>query len=228
MQNQGNRNIIEDEMINVLIAEDHHLVRQGIRALLEKAGDIKVIAEARDGQEAVELADQLSPDVIVMDLAMPRLNGNQATERICSLHLPCQVVILSMYSDEALVKQALRSGAKGYLLKQSVTEELLLAVRAAYRGETFLSSAVSGSILADMLSGNESSADSFDRLSAREQQVLKLVTEGRTNNAIAQIMNVSVKTVEKHRSSLMQKLNVHDMAGLVRVALKHGLIFLDE
>ena len=217
-------------MISVLIAEDHHLVRQGIRALLEKAEDIKVVGEAKDGQEAVEQAEQLSPDVVVMDLAMPRLNGNQATERIRALHLPCQVVILSMYSDDVLVKQALRSGVKGYLLKQSVTEELLLAVRAAYRGETYLSSAVSGSILADVLSnaGSEADIEPFDRLSAREQQVLKLVAEGRTNNAIAQIMNVSVKTVEKHRSSLMQKLNVHDMAGLVRIAMKHGLIFLDE
>lgn len=217
-------------MISVLIAEDHHLVRQGIRALLEKAEDIKVVGEAKDGQEAVEQAEQLSPDVIVMDLAMPRLNGNQATERIRAQHLPSRVVILSMYSDEVLVKQALRSGVKGYLLKQSVTEELLLAVRAAHRGETFLSSAVSGSILEDVLSstGSEADIEPFDRLSAREQQVLKLVAEGRTNNAIAQIMNVSVKTVEKHRSSLMQKLNVHDMAGLVRIAMKHGLIFLDE
>jgi DNA-binding NarL/FixJ family response regulator len=215
-------------MISVMIAEDHHLVRQGIRALLEKAEDIKVVGEAKDGQEAIEQAEQLSPDVIVMDLAMPRLNGNQATERIRALHLPCQVVILSMYSDDVLVKQALRSGVKGYLLKQSVTEELLLAVRAAHRGETFLSSAVSGSVLADMLAGKETEMEPFDRLSAREQQVLKLVAEGRTNNAIAQIMNVSVKTVEKHRSSLMQKLNVHDMAGLVRVAMKHGLIFMDE
>jgi DNA-binding NarL/FixJ family response regulator len=217
-------------MIRVLIAEDHHLVRQGIRALLEKADDIQVVGEAKDGQEAVEIAERIVPDVIVMDLSMPRLNGNQATERIRAMRLPCQVVILSMYSDDALVKQALRSGVKGYLLKHSVTEELLLAVRAACRGETFLSSAVSGSILADMVSGTGSGAESepFDRLSAREQQVLKLVAEGKTNNAIAQIMNVSVKTVEKHRSSLMQKLKVHDMAGLVRVALKHGLIFIDE
>ena len=217
-------------MIRVLIVEDHHLVRQGIRALLEKADDMQVVGEARDGQEAVELAEKLTPDVIVMDLSMPRLNGTQATERVRALRLPSQVVILSMYSDETLVKQALRCGAKGYLLKHSVTEELLLAVRAPGRGATYLSSAVSGQILADVLTPPGDSGDSqpYDRLSAREQQVLKLVAEGRTNNAIAQIMNVSVKTVEKHRSSLMQKLNVHDMAGLVKVAMKHGLIFMDE
>ncbi len=216
-------------MIRVLIAEDHHLVRQGIRALLEKAEDIQVVGEAKDGQEAVEMAEHLTPDVVVMDLAMPRMNGNLATERIRALRLECQVVILSMYSDETLVRQALRSGAKGYLLKHSVTEELLLAVRAACRGETFLSSAVSGNLVANVLTQGEfDEAEPFERLSAREKQVLKLVAEGRTNNAIAQIMNVSVKTVEKHRSSLMAKLNVHDMAGLVRIAMKHGLIFMDE
>lgn len=217
-------------MIRVLIVEDHHLVRQGIRALLEKAEDIEVVGEARDGQEAVDQAEKLIPDVIVMDLSMPRLNGSQATERIRALRLPSQVVMLSMYSDETLVRQALRCGAKGYLLKHSVTEELLLAVRAAFRGEIYLSSVVSSSIVSNVLAtqGNGMEEEPFDRLSAREQQVLKLVAEGRTNNAIAQIMNVSVKTVEKHRSSVMQKLNVHDMAGLVKIAMKHGLIFMDE
>jgi DNA-binding NarL/FixJ family response regulator len=216
-------------MIRVLIAEDHHLVRQGIRALLEKADDLEVVGEAQDGQEAVELAERLTPDVVVMDLSMPRLNGSQATERIRSQRLPTQVVILSMYSDETLVRQALRAGAKGYLLKHSVAEELLLAVRAACRGEVYLSSSVSGAIVANALQSSEVvEEDPFDRLSAREQQVLKLVAEGRTNNSIAQIMSVSVKTVEKHRSSLMTKLNIHDMAGLVRVAMKLGLIFMDE
>jgi len=217
-------------MIRVLIAEDHHLVRQGVRALLEKAGDIEVVAEAQDGQEAVEQAVQLKPDVIVMDLYMPRLNGSQATEQIRSQHLPSQVVILSMHSDETLVREALRCGAKGYLLKRSVTEELLLAVRAAARGETFLSSTISGSIIASVLAqpSKMENQTPFERLSARESQVLKLVAEGQTNNAIAQIMKISVKTVEKHRTNLMAKLDVHDTAGLVRVALKHGLIFVDE
>ncbi len=217
-------------MIRVLIAEDHHLVREGIRALLEKANDIEVISEAQDGQEAVERAAQLKPDVIVMDLSMPRLNGSQATEQIRSQHLPSQVVILSMYSDEALVRQALRCGAKGYLLKRSVTEELLLAVRAAARGETFLSSTISGSIVASVLAQAATVEDQtpFERLSSREKQVLKLVAEGQTNNAIAQIMEISVKTVEKHRTNWMTKLDVHDTAGLVRIALKQGLISIDD
>jgi DNA-binding NarL/FixJ family response regulator len=217
-------------MIRVLIAEDHHLVRQGIRALLEKANDIEVIAEAQDGQEAVEQAARFKPDVIVMDHSMPRLNGNQATEQIRAQRLPSRVVILSMYSDETLVREALRLGAKGYLLKRSVAEELLLAVRAAARGEFFLSSTISGSILASLLAPLSAAEEQspFERLSPREKQVLKLIAEGNTNNAIARIMKISVKTVEKHRTSLMAKLDVHETAGLVRVALKYGLIFVDE
>jgi DNA-binding NarL/FixJ family response regulator len=216
-------------MIRILIAEDHHLVRQGIRALLEKCNDIQVVGEAQDGQEAIEQAVLLKPDVIVMDLSMPRLNGTQACEQIRLAHLPSQIVILSMYSDDTLVRQALRAGAKGYLLKRSVAEELLLAVRAAARGETFLSSAISGSILASVLAQPSAPEEQspFESLSAREKQVLKLVAEGNTNNAIAQEMEISVKTVEKHRTNLMTKLNVHDTAGLVRLALKHGLIFVD-
>ncbi|HEX7586979.1 MAG TPA: response regulator transcription factor [Anaerolineae bacterium] len=219
-----------ETMIRALIAEDHHLVRQGIRALLDRAHDIQVVGEAEDGQQALELAKQLKPDVIVMDHAMPRLNGTQATERIRAEKLPCQVIILSMYSDETLVRQALRSGAKGYLLKWSVVEELLLAVRAACRGETFLSSQLSGVFLADVLAPNSGpdKGSNYERLSTREVQVLKLIAEGCTNNAIAQNMEITAKTVEKHRSNLMAKLDVHDTAALVRIALKHGLVFIDE
>lgn len=217
-------------MIRVLIAEDHHLVRQGIRALLEKAPDIQVVGEAQDGQDAVERAERLKPDVIVMDLAMPRLNGTQATEYISLKNLPSRVILLSMYSDQTLVRQALQSGAKGYLLKRSVAEELLLAVHAAYRGETFLSSAISGALITNLLDESQKpqKGNPLDRLSIREKQVLKLIAEGKTNNAIAQIMQISVKTVEKHRSSLMSKLDIHDTAGLVRFAIKHHLIFVDE
>ncbi len=217
-------------MIRALIADDHNLVRQGIRALLEKTADIQVVGEAEDGQQALDLAKQLEPDVIVMDHSMPRLNGTQAMERIRAEGLPSRVIILSMHSDETLVRQALRSGAKGYLLKWSVVEELLLAIRAACRGETFLSSQLSGLFLAGVLAQNPGpeKGSPYERLSTREVQVLKLIAEGCTNNAIAQAMDISVKTVEKHRRSLMAKLDVHDTAALVRLALKHGLIFIDE
>lgn len=217
-------------MIHVVLADDHHLVRQGIRALLVQAGDIEVVGEAEDGQTAVELAQRLAPDVVVMDIGMPRMNGVAAIAQIHSLRLPTQMLILSMYSDEILVRQALRNGARGYLLKRSVVEELLLAVRAVHRGETYLSPGISNAILADFLAhqGGTVETSLFDRLSPRERQVLQLVAEGRTNHEIAEMLQIAVKTVEKHRASLMAKLQVQDLAGLFRKAMRHGLIVFDE
>ncbi len=217
-------------MIRVIIADDHHLVRQGIHSLLDKAADIEVVAEAEDGQQAIQLVEKNVPDVLVMDISMPRLNGLQAAARVRSLHLPTQIVMLSMHSDDLMVKQALRNGARGYLLKTSVTEELLLAVRAVSKGETYLSPAISKSILEDFLLHPSERGDlsPIDRLSPREREVLQLIAEGKTNSAIAQLMKISVKTVEKHRASLMAKLKVHDMVALVRIAIKHGLVSLDS
>jgi len=216
-------------MIRVVLADDHHLVRRGIRALLEKAADIEVVGEAEDGQEALGLLESLAPDVLVVDIAMPRMNGIQAAGQIRERGLATRVVILSMHSDETLVRQAVHVGASGYLLKRSVAEELPLAVRAAHRGELYLSPAV-GAIVADLLSSpNRTSETSvLDRLSAREREVLQLVVEGHTNKEVAQFLHLSAKTVEKHRASLMAKLGANDLAGLVRMAIKHGVIFLDE
>lgn len=213
-------------MIRVVIADDHHLVRQGIRALLERAGDITVVGEADDGQKAVELAEQLTPDVLVIDISMPRLNGIQATELLRQRGLATRVVILSVHNEPTLVRQALRHGATAYLLKDAVTEELLLAIRAANEGKNYLSPAISGDILAGYLSTQHTSP--LDQLSLREREVLKLIAEGHTNAEIAGLLHISAKTVEKHRANGMAKLNVHDLAGLIRAALKYGLIFLDE
>lgn len=217
-------------MIRVILADDHHLVRGGIRALLERAEDIEVVGEAEDGQQAIDLTRRLAPDVLVMDIAMPRLDGIQAAERIRALGLATRVVILSMHADETLVRQALRGGASGYLLKSSVTEEMLVALRAAMRDEVYLSPAISTTLVSEFLNleADSEARSPFDQLTSREREVLQLVAEGHTNTAIASMMNISVRTVEKHRSSLMTKLDVRDLAGLVRAAIKHGLVFLDE
>lgn len=216
--------------IRVLLADDHHLVRQGIRSLLEKPEDIQVIGEASNGREAVELVEELAPDVLVMDIAMPCLDGIQAIKQVLSTNEDTHVVVLSMYSDKALVRQALKNGASGYLLKASVVEELLLAVRAASRGDIYLSPTISRSILADLVAEpvNTAELDPFEQLTPREREVLQLITEGHTSAAIAQQLKVSKKTVEKHRSNLMSKLEVHNLPELIRVAVKQKLVFLDD
>lgn len=215
--------------IRVVIADDHHLVRQGIRALLEKAEDIEVVGEAADGQQAVELAGRLAPDVLVIDLAMPRLDGSQAIGHVRALGGPTTVVVLSMYTDEALVRQALRDGAKGYLPKSASRKELLLAIRAAYHGEVYLSPAVAQPVVAGFLAlqGEGESRGLTERLTPRERQVLQLIAEGYTSKAVAQALQISVKTVEKHRTSLMNKLGAHNLAELIREAIRYGLVLLE-
>jgi DNA-binding NarL/FixJ family response regulator len=212
-------------MIRVLLVEDHALVRAGLRALLERAGDIHVLGEAPNGQEGVELTKELKPDVVIMDIMMPRLNGIQAAEHIQSMKLSAQVLLLSMYSEEGLVHQALQSGAKGYVLKTSVSEELLEAVRSVARGETYLSSAISSIATDGTLHTNASqSKNPLDNLSPREKEILQLIAEEHTSIEIAQMLFISEKTVEKHRANLMEKLHVRNLAGLVRLAIKYGLI----
>ena len=216
-------------MIRVVIADDHHLVRQGLRALLEKAGDMEVVGEAADGQEALALVERLLPDVLVLDIAMPHLNGVEAVGRLRDLKVKTRALVLSMYADDALVRQALRNGAKGYLLKRAVCDELLLAVRAVGRGDTFLSPEVAGPVVSALVAAPPRPADlgPLDQLTSRERQVLQLIAEGHTNREIATHLHLSEKTVEKHRGHLMAKLQAHDTAALVRFALKHGLVALD-
>ena len=217
-------------MINVIIAEDHHLVRQGIRALLEKAPNLQMVGEASDGQQAVDLCEQLQPDILVVDIVMPRLNGLQTIERLRAHNIPTRPIILSMHSDETMVRQALTRGAKGYVLKQAVAEELILAIHAAMRGETYLSPAISSMLVEATLQGRVVGevTPAFDQLSLREREVLQLLAEGNTNGEIAKILFLSEKTIEKHRAALMEKLNIHNLAGLVKIAIKYGLISLNE
>lgn len=214
-------------MIRVVIADDHHLVREGICRLIESVDDIEVIGEAATGREAVDLVQTLQPEVVIMDIGMPRLDGGQATEQILSLKLPTQVVILSMYSDPVLAQQLLRQGAKGYLLKDSLAEELPLAIRAAFQGKMYLSPAISDSVMTKLMNpqSEEIPDDLGDLLTPREREVLQLVAEGYTNRAIAEELTISVKTVEKHRANVMSKLEASDLPTLIRTAMKHGLIF---
>ncbi len=217
-------------MIRVIVADDHHLVLEGIRALLEKADDIDVVGQAVDGQEAVEQVQRLTPDVLVMDIAMPRLNGIQAVERLRALGTPTRIVILSMYSDEILVRQALQHGAKGFLLKGSVSEELLLAIRAASRGAVYLSPAISETVMSDAFTTPPGARPPGpgDQLTPREREMLQMIGEGYTNSKMAEALGISVKTVERHRTNLMAKLNAHNLVELIRVAMKHGLIRLHD
>ena len=215
-------------MIRVIIADDHNLVRQGIRALLEQSGEVQVVAEAPTGHEAIQLTEQHKPDVVVMDLSMPRMDGAQAAERILDLNLLTQVIILSMHADTTMVQQLLRRGVKGYLLKDAVTEELLLALRAVSQGKVFLSPTISDTVMSMLLSPPSSTAENAaDLLTPREREVLQLVAEGNTNSAIASALSISVKTVEKHRANVMTKLEVNDLASLIREGIKQGLILLD-
>lgn len=218
------------EMIRAVIAEDHQLVREGIRALLEKAGNIEVVGEASNGQEAVMLAMKLEPDVLIMDIMMPIMNGIQAAESIQEMDLQVRILLLSMYSDPGLVYQALQYGVNGYVLKSSVSEELIWAVRAVSNGEIYLSSPISDILIERALDPQASpqEEDPLSSLSPREKMVVQLIAEGHTSAEIAEILSLSHKTVEKHRSNLMEKLNIHNIAGLVRFAIKYRLIDRDS
>lgn len=204
------------------------MVRAGIRALLEKAGDIKVIDEASNGQQAVDMARNLRPDVLIMDIMMPRMNGIQAAENIRELKLPTNILLLSMYSDEGLVYQALQCGVKGYVLKSSVSEELLQAIRAVSNGQTYLSSPISEIVesVGQPYSAGRN-AYPISNLSPREKEILQLIAEGHTSAEIAKMLVISEKTVEKHRAKLLEKLNVRNLAGLVRWAVKYRLVDRD-
>jgi DNA-binding NarL/FixJ family response regulator len=216
-------------MLKVVVADDHHLVREGICALLEKYGNVKIVGEASDGDEAIELVKEFSPDLVVMDISMPRLDGIQATERIVALNLNTRVIILSMHSKPNIVQKALRKGAKGYLLKNAIAEELMLAIQVASEDKIYISPSISSALLEDLWNLQEKAGEETiaDLLTPRENQVLQLIAEGHTNNEIAVKLVVSVKTIEKHRANLMGKLGIHDVAGLMREAIRHDLIFVN-
>jgi DNA-binding NarL/FixJ family response regulator len=210
--------------IRVLLADDHDLFRAGVRSLLEKLSGVEVVGEAGTGREALRLIQALAPDVVLMDILMPELNGLDATARVAAQSPNTRVIILSMNAAEEYVLQALRAGAAGYLLKSVSPGELDLAIRAVTRGETFLSSAVSKHVIAAYTERVGGKVSSLERLTPRQREVLQLVAEGNTTKEIAKKLTISVKTVEMHRTRVMAALDIHDIAGLVRYAIRTGLI----
>ena len=209
--------------IRLLMADDHTLVRAGMRTLLQTLPDVEVVAEASDGREALKLIEQHRPDVVLMDISMPQLNGLEATARVAKEFPQTRVIILSMHASEEYVLQALKAGAVGYLLKESDIAELELAIKSVARGESYLSPAVSKHVISDYVRRTGSETTSLELLTPRQREVLQLIAEGRSTKEIARILNVSVKTVETHRMQLMERLDIHDVAGLVRYALRVGL-----
>jgi len=210
-------------MIKVLLAEDHTIVRKGLRSLLDGEADIQVVGEAEDGQQAVEKAQLLLPDVVLMDITMPVLNGLEATRQIKSLHPRIKVVVLTVHSTQEYVFQILQAGGSGYVLKQAAVSELIQAIRAVYQGDSYLSPSISRQVVDEYGRLAATMEDKFDKLTAREREVLQMVAEGRTNRQIAGLMHVTIKTVEAHRASLMNKLDLHSIAELTKYALRKGI-----
>ena len=214
--------------IRVLLADDHTLVRAGFRALLRSLGDVEIVAEAGDGDDALRLIEVHQPDVVLLDIAMPGLNGLEVAACVVQRFPNVRVMMLSMYANEEYVLQALRAGAAGYLLKDADSSELELAVRAVARGDTYLSPPVSKSVIEDYVQRLSSQPGSFDRLTPRQREVLQLIAQGHSTKEIAQMLNIGVKTAETHRTQLMQQLDIHDIAGLVRYAIRVGLVLPDK
>jgi DNA-binding NarL/FixJ family response regulator len=214
--------------IRVLLADDHKLFRAGIRSLLQTLDDIEVVAEAGDGREALRLAAANRPDVVLMDIMMPNLNGLDAAARIAHAYPHTRVIMLSMSADEDSVLKTLRAGAVGYLVKTADPAELELAIRAAMRGEKFLSSAVSEHVVSVCLNRLDKEQTSLERLTRRQREVLQLVAESHTTKDIAKRLEISTKTAEAYRSELMRALDIHDIASLTRYAIRTGLVSLDS
>ncbi|MGH7184820.1 MAG: response regulator [Pseudomonadota bacterium] len=212
--------------IRILLADDHAVVRDGLRLLLEAQGDLNVLGAVADGRQAVGEARRLSPDIVVMDVGMPGLDGIEAARMICDALPQTRVLILSSQAGSAHVSRALQAGVRGYLLKQAAGAELVAAVRALHAGRRYLSAEINEAVLADY-AGNRQAGSPLDRLSARERQILQLVVEGRSNTEAARELSLSVKTVETYRSRLMQKLGIRDLPTLVKFAIEHGLTELN-
>lgn len=213
-------------MIRIVVADDHTIMRSGLRAVLERYADMKVVGEAADGREAIQSADELRPNVIVLDVAMPNLNGIEAARQISARQPDVAIVVLSMHSDESYVLRALKAGARGYLLKDSAEGDLVGAIRAVSEGKAFFSPAISRMLVDDYMRQMQQRGveDSYELLTTREREILQMLAEGRSNKDIARMLDLSLYTVETHRSNLMQKLNLHGIPELMLYAIRKGVI----
>ena len=213
----------------IMLADDHRLLREGLRALIEKEPDMRVVGEADNGRDAIELCRELSPDVVVMDIGMPDLNGIDATGQLLAENPYVRVLALSMHSDRQFAAGMLRAGASGYLLKDDAFEELAKAIRSVARGEVYLSAGITGVVVGDYVDRLEQpDGSAFTTLTPREREVLQLLAEGRTTKQAATSLHVSVKTIETHRQKIMEKLNIKTVAELTKYAVREGLTSLDE
>lgn len=212
--------------IRIILADDHTIIRSGLRLLLEQQPDFKVVAEANDGREAVQLVSKHRPEVAVLDIGMPQLNGIEATRQIVAEGSPTQVVILSMHSDEGYVLRALKAGARAYILKNSAEADLIRAVQAVAEGKSFFSPVISKMLLEDYMRQvrTKSVEDSYDLLTPREREILQLLAEGHTNKEVANSLNLSLHTVETHRANILEKLNLHGTPELILYAVRKGII----
>ena len=212
--------------IRILLADDHGIVRKGLRLFLEQNPGMEVVGEAADGREAVSLAEKLHPEIVIMDISMPTLNGVEATAQIVKNNPQVGVIILSMHSDEGYLVRTLTAGAKGYLLKDSAETDLIRAIQTVVKGRPFFSPAIAQTLLEDFVRQVQQRGlqDSFDLLTDREKEILQLLAEGRSNKEVASLLNVSVYTVETHRTNLMQKLNLHNTAEIVLYAVRKKII----
>jgi DNA-binding NarL/FixJ family response regulator len=217
------------EPIRVLLVDDHAILRQGVHALLAREADILVVGEAGDGQEALDQIPELRPDVVIMDIVMPRMSGLEATRLLKERHPQVRTLILSMYDDPEYVVQIIQAGAAGYVLKRVVTEDLVRAIHEVHAGGSFLYPPIAATLIGDYLrvTQGEQSVDQGEPLTAREREVLKLIAEGNTNITIASRLDLSRKTVDTHRANAMRKLDLHDVTEVVKYALRTGLITLD-
>lgn len=210
--------------IKLILVDDHNLVRQGMRSLLEAHPEFQVIGDGRDGQEALKLIETLAPDIAFMDVMMPNLNGIEATSLVRQRGLKTRVIILSMHANPNYAVRALHAGALGYVLKDSDFSEILQAIDNVMQGKRYLSSAIADEVFEMLLNAESGGTDSLEVLSSREREILQLIAEGRTNNAIAESLTLSVRTVEAHRAHIMSKLRITSQADLVKFAIRHGLI----